>query len=94
MSKYLGDTYIKHPATEQEVQTSVVDFVARTGFPQCIGVVDGTDIPLQKPTDNPSTFINRKGYYSLNVQACVDYRYCFFDVVIKWPGSVHDARVF
>ena len=94
VSKYLGNTYIKHPATEQEVQTSVVGFFARTGFPQCIGAVDGTHIPLQKPTDNPSTFINRKGYYSLNVQACVDYRYCFFDVVIKWPGSVHDARVF
>ena len=94
VSKYLGNTYIKHPATEQEVQTSVVGFFARTGFPQCIGAVGGTHISLQKPTDNPSTFINRKGYYSLNVQACVDYRYCFFDVVIKWPGSVHDARVF
>ena len=38
-------------------------------------------------------YYNRKGWYSVLVQAVVDYRYCFLDIYAGWPGSVHDARV-
>ena len=36
---------------------------------------------------------NRKGWYSILVQAVVDHDYLFTDLYIGWPGSVHDARV-
>ena len=28
------------------------------------------------------------------MQAVVDSNYCFTDIYIEWPGSIHDARVF
>ena len=64
------------------------------GFPMCAGAIDGTHIPILAPTESHAEYVNRKGYHSIIMQAVVDCDYLFRDVVIGWPGSVHDARVF
>ena len=85
----LGPNYIKLPQSEEEGKTLSSKFYVKHGFPQCLGAIDGT-----RPGDSPTDYLNRKNRYSLNVQAVCHYRYCFTDVVVKWPGRVHDAWMF
>ena len=60
----------------------------------CAGAIDGTHIPIIAPTESRTVYVNRKGFHSVIVQAVVDSNYLFRDVVVGWPGSVHNARIF
>ena len=94
ISEKLGANYIVLPKTKEEYEEHARNFYNRHGFPQCISAIDGTHIKIKRPVDNPTDYVNRKGNFTLNCQGTVGYNYCFIDVLIKWPGSVHDARVF
>ena len=94
LTMHLGPKYIQLPSTDNEVKEKVSNFYRVFSLPQCLGEIDCTHIDIKSPSNNPTDYVNRKSRFSLNVQACCDYRYCFLDVVVKWPGSVHDARLF
>ena len=76
------------------IKEVVEGFEKYLGFPQAAGAIDGTHIPIVRPQESASDYYNRKGFYSIIMQAMVDFRGLFTDVYIGWPGKVHDARVF
>ena len=73
-----GPKYIKLPSTIEEIEVLMGEFCKEHDFPQCIGAIDGTHIPIKQPKENPTDFINRKNFYSFNVQAACDYSCKFF----------------
>ena len=84
---------IKLPNTINEVNEIVSKFYLAHGFPQCLGVADGSHVNIKKPKTNANDYMNCKGHYSFNVEAATNYQCCFSNVEIKWPGSVHDAKI-
>ena len=94
VTTFVRPKLIRLPTTEGKVQELTYRYLEANGFPQCVGVIDETHVEIAEPSEHYSDFINRKGYFSLNVQVVCDYKYCFQDIVVKWPGSVHDARLF
>ncbi|KAM7170565.1 uncharacterized protein RBU57_005217 [Macrochelys suwanniensis] len=72
----------------------IIDGFAAMGFPNCSGAIDGTHIPILGPDHQGSQYINRKGYFSMVLQALVDHKGRFTNISVGWLGKVHDAHVF
>ena len=58
------------------------------GFPQAVGAIDGSHVPIIRPQESACDYYNRKGFYSIIMQGVVDFRGRFMDVYIGWPGKV------
>lgn len=78
------------------LNTTKHNFYRFAGCPQIIGCIDGTHVKIsERPReDNADDFLNRKGFYSINVQVVCDNNMRIIDIVSRWPGSVHDSRIF
>lgn len=59
--------FIRWPTPQQCLDTAA-RIEASYHFPGVIGAVDGTHIKILAPKDDHATYINRKGYHSLQLQ--------------------------
>ena len=44
--------------------------------------------------ENAMAFVNRKQFYSINVQAACDSVAFITNIIARWPGSTHDSHIF
>ena len=83
--------YIQFPSGNG-LREVINGFKEKLGVPQCAGSIDGSHIPVTPPAMNHIDYYNRKGWYSMLVQAVVDHECLFRNLCVGWPGSVHDAK--
>ena len=85
--------FIRWPQGERSVEV-MAKFEQNNGLPRCLGVLDGTHIPIncKAPSEHPEQYINRKNFHSIQLQAVCDCDRFFTDFYCAFPGSVHNAR--
>ncbi|XP_018361569.1 PREDICTED: putative nuclease HARBI1 [Trachymyrmex cornetzi] len=89
----LAHKFIKWPDAE-EAEYTWIDIQYKYKFPKVLGAVDGTHIHIHKPKKHAESYVNRKGYYSIQLQVICDSTLKFIHCYAGQPGSVHDMRVF
>ncbi|CAG4947732.1 unnamed protein product [Parnassius apollo] len=87
--------FINMPTTREDQQETITGFRSICNFPSVIGAIDCTHIRVKRVGgDMSEAYVNRKGYYSINVQVVCDSNLKIRDIVARWRGIAHDSRVF
>ncbi|KAH6935729.1 hypothetical protein HPB50_008670 [Hyalomma asiaticum] len=77
------------------MSSAMQDFYRIAKFPGVSGCIDCTHVPTKSPGGvYTEVYRNRKGYFSINVQAITAPDLRFYDLLASWPGSAHDSRIF
>lgn len=87
------DQFISMPTSDQEKAATFRRFYNIANFPKVLGCLDCTHVRIIQPAIDGIDYMNRKGYYSINVQAVCDPKGKFTNIVCSWPGSTHDSHI-
>lgn len=87
----LSSTFIKWP-TGQYADEVRAGFSTK-GFPNTIGCIDGSYIPIPMPAENGRAYICRKNFPCIILQGVCDHKLMFIHCYAGEVGSVHDAKV-
>jgi len=91
----LGNEFISFPTSPNDRKETMRDFYDVGGFPGVLGAIDCTHVAISSPGgDQAELYRNRKGYFSINVQAICSASLKITNIVTRWAGSVHDSTIF
>jgi len=86
MSFTNAEVKVSHmPISREELATFKSDFYKLAGFPEIMGCVDGSHIPIIAPRKDKFVCVVCKGFHSINIQAVYVANLIFHDIVAKWP---------
>ena len=94
INKRLGRAYLYLSQDKDEMTGKVSQFELKFGMIQAFGCINGTHIPLKTPRINSQDYFNYKQFYSINAQAVCDSCGLFMNIDCRWPGLVHNRKVF
>uniref|UniRef100_A0A667X5Q1 Putative nuclease HARBI1 n=1 Tax=Myripristis murdjan TaxID=586833 RepID=A0A667X5Q1_9TELE len=89
----LAPTYIQFPYRHHQQAEIKRGFHAIAGLPNIIGAIDCTHITIKAPSHNEYSYVNRKGFHSINAQIICDANMSLLNVVARWPGGTHDSFI-
>uniref|UniRef100_A0A672NAP9 Putative nuclease HARBI1 n=1 Tax=Sinocyclocheilus grahami TaxID=75366 RepID=A0A672NAP9_SINGR len=95
MSVALGsliNQFVSFPKDDQTAQTKH-KFFQMGNMPSTIGAIDCTHVHIQAPCEREWEYVNRKGRHRINIQLVGNADLIITNCAVKWPGSVHDARI-
>ncbi|XP_041377269.1 LOW QUALITY PROTEIN: putative nuclease HARBI1 [Gigantopelta aegis] len=85
---------IHFPRNNAEVREVKEKFYSLASFPNVIGAIDGTLIPIQGMTGtDENLYVCRKGFHALNIMAVADAKMRFININTRFPGASHDAYI-
>ncbi|XP_067142706.1 putative nuclease HARBI1 [Centruroides vittatus] len=91
----LGHTISFPRSREQQLDVSSRFFII-SQMPGVVGAIDCTHIAIKAPPAskyNEESFINRKGFHSINVQVVCDSQLRILNINPLYPGRTHDAFI-
>ncbi|XP_015645974.1 protein ALP1-like [Oryza sativa Japonica Group] len=88
------DIIVPKDPTFSEVHPNLENPAFWPHFNDCIGAIDGTHVNVVVPKSKRVPYLNRHNETSQNVLVVCDFDMRFTFVLLGWPGSAHDMRVF
>ncbi|XP_012537579.3 putative nuclease HARBI1 [Monomorium pharaonis] len=89
----LAPRFIQWPKGET-VRCTINEFSKIKNFPNVIGALDGSHIKIRAPKEDAASYICRKQFHAIHLQAVCNAKCVFTHCYAGHVGSVHDARVF